>query len=89
MNPRTKLSALEALSTLIYLSGVSDIFSSHKYRLRMTLKEKTDDEFLLSHPDPRDFQAVLNSMLIFKSSLKVKNGKISLIMDVRDMYAKF
>ena len=55
----------------------------------MTLKEKTDDEFLLIHPDPRDFQAVLKSMLIFKNSLKVKNGKNSLIMDVGGMYAKF
>jgi hypothetical protein len=55
----------------------------------MTLNEKTDDEFLLIHPDPRDFQAVLKYLLIFKSSLKVKNGKISVIMDVSDMYAKF
>jgi hypothetical protein len=55
----------------------------------MTLKEKTDDEFLLIDSDPRDFQPALKYILIFKSSLKVKNGKISLIMDVSDMYAKF
>ncbi len=55
----------------------------------MTLKEKTDDEFLLIDPDTRDFQPVSKYILIFKSSLKVKNGEISLIMDVSGVYAKF